>query len=53
MTSKTSDKVCCDAQMRATTVLDELTTHLQECDFCWSISEASESHRLARLELLH
>lgn len=32
---------------------EELEAHSATCPLCWSISEASSTHRLARLELLH
>lgn len=31
----------------------ELAKHSRACTYCWSLSEMSTSHRLARMELLH
>ncbi len=30
--------------------LEELTQHSRVCQLCWSISEESSAHRLARLD---
>ena len=31
----------------------ESSRHSRACIYCWSISDLSSKHRLARLELLH
>jgi len=33
--------------------LQESSKHVTCCQLCWSISDQSTTHRLARLELLH
>lgn len=45
-------KGCAARILRAIEILNELTMHSLDCMLCWSISDQSSSHRLARLEVL-